>query len=242
MSSYAAITRADPNPLKRWVQGRRLQDALAAARQGPVPRAIVDYGGGDGELLRLAASLWPQAALTCFEPVPSLAEQARANLAATPAAQVVDAEADLAPGSADLVFCTEVFEHLPDPETAAALDRIERTLTPGGRLVIGVPMELWAPALAKGMFRAARRPGDFDGRPAHVLAAAGGRPPSPRPAVEISAGRAYFPHHAGFDHRRLLAAVRTRFDVARVWGSPAALLPTWLNSEFYLLAHKRSAA
>ena len=46
-------------------------------------------------------------------------------------------------------------------QLAAALDRIDRTLAPGGRLVIGVPMELWAPALAKGVFRAARRPGEL---------------------------------------------------------------------------------
>ena len=239
--SYAALTRADPNPLKRWVQQRRLHDALAAVRRGPAPRTIVDYGGGDGELLRLAGAIWPQAALTCFEPAPDLADEARANLAATTSACVVQAETDLAPASADLVFCTEVFEHLPDPETAAALDRIDDTLAPGGRLVIGVPMELWAPALAKGLFRALRRPGDFDGRLSHALSAAGGRPPTPRPAVEISPGRAYFPHHAGFDHRRLLGAVRARFDVARVWGSPAAMMPTCLNSEFYILALKRPA-
>ena len=100
-------------------------------------------------------------------------------------------------------------------------------------------MELWGPALAKGLFRMARRPNSFDGRLNHVLAAARGRAPSPRPEVEISPGRAYFPHHLGFDHRRLLTAMRERFDIERVWGSPAAVAPPWLNSEVYILARRR---
>lgn len=241
MTSYAELTRADPNPLKRWVQGRRLNDALAGLADGPSPSAIVDYGGGDGELLRRAAALWPQARLTCFEPVPALAAEARANLAGLPAT-VVESESGLAPGVADLVLCTEVFEHLPGPETAAALAAIDGALAPGGRLVIGTPVELWGPALAKGLFRMLRRAGDFDGRPSNILAAATGRPPGPRPVVEISPGRAYFPHHAGFDHRRLLLDVSARFEVERVWGSPGGGLPLWLNSEVYILARKARRA
>jgi SAM-dependent methyltransferase len=241
VTSYAALTRADPNPLKRWVQGRRLNDALAGLQGGPAPTSILDYGGGDGELLRRAAGAWPAARLTCFEPVPALAAEARANLAGL-AADVVEAEAGLAEGGADLVLCTEVFEHLPAVETDAALAAIDRALAPGGRAVIGTPMELWGPALAKGLFRMLRRPGDFDGRLPNILAAAGGRAPAPRPVVEIAPGRAYFPHHAGFDHRRLLADVAARFEVARVWGSPGGALPLWLNSEVYILARKRGGA
>ena len=152
---------------------------------------------------------------------------------------MVEAEAALPEGAADVVFCTEVFEHLPGPATQAALAEVDRILVPGGRLVIGVPMELWAPALAKGLFRMARRPGSFDGQAPKVLAASGGRPPRPRPEVEISPGRAYFPHHLGFDHRELLIAMRERFDIERVWGSPAGGAPLWLNSEVCILAHKR---
>src|SRR6185312_3386599 len=70
--SYAALTREDPNQLKRAVQGRRLADALRLAH-GLTPRLIVDYGGGDGALARSAAALWPRARVICFEPAPRLA-------------------------------------------------------------------------------------------------------------------------------------------------------------------------
>jgi hypothetical protein len=111
-------------------------------------------------------------------------------------------------------------------------------LRPGGRVVIGVPVELGPPAFAKGCFRAVRRPEDFDARPATILTAALGRPPQPRPLDEISPGRAYYPHHAGFDHRRLVRLVGERFTVERKAGSPFPALPLWLNSELYIRARK----
>jgi SAM-dependent methyltransferase len=231
--TYAALTREDPNPLKRAVQGRRLADALRLARDLQ-PRLIIDYGAGDGALCRSAAALWPQAALLCFEPAPQLAAEARALLADTPQATVVSDEGALPSEAADLLFCTEVFEHLPAPETQRALDEIARILTPGGRAVIGVPVEVGPPALPKGMFRAMRRPGAFDALPGAIARALFGRPPRPRPADEISAGRAYYPHHLGFDHRPLARALAQRFEIEARAGSPFPALPAWLNSEVYL--------
>jgi SAM-dependent methyltransferase len=40
-------------------------------------------------------------------------------------------------GSFDVILCSEVFEHLPDP--LAALDEFARLLTPGGQLVLTAP-------------------------------------------------------------------------------------------------------
>jgi SAM-dependent methyltransferase len=235
--SYAALTREDPSLLKRAVQGRRLADALRLA-QDLQPRLIVDYGAGDGALCRDAAALWPTAQLLCFEPAPQLAQEARTLLAATPQARVVTAEDALPSGVADLVFCTEVFEHLPPAETARALDEIERVLAPGGRAIVGVPVEIGPPALPKGLFRALRRPDAFDARADCIARALIGRPPAPRPANEICEGRAYYPHHLGFDYRPLTRAIARRFAVEARAGSPFRALPAWLNSELYIRAAK----
>lgn len=236
--SYAALTRDDPNPLKRAVQVRRLADALAIVRD-LAPKLIVDYGGGDGALCRSAAELWPGARILCFEPAPHLAAEARGLLAGVPRTEVVGDERALPTDAADIVFCTEVFEHLPPPETAQALDEIARILRPGGRAVIGVPVEVGPPALAKGLFRALRRPGEYDASPTAVARSVVGRPPRGRPCVEISPGRAYHPHHVGFDHRPLLRAVKERLEPERRQGSPFPALPAWLNSELYLRARRR---
>jgi SAM-dependent methyltransferase len=236
--SYAALTRDDPNLLKRAAQGRRLRDALRLARDLS-PALILDSGGGDGALCRQAADVWPTARVICFEPAPQLAAEARAVLAASPQAEVVTSESDLPAGAAELVFCTEVFEHLPAVETTRALNEIGRVLAPAGRLVIGVPVEIGPPALAKGLFRALRRPGDFDARPRVIATAAFGRAPRGRPLAEISPGRSYHPHHPGFDHRAFARALAERFTIERRAGSPFPALPAWLNSELYLRARRR---
>jgi SAM-dependent methyltransferase len=241
VDSYARLTRNDPNPLKRWLQRRRLDDALAAA--GPAePLCIVDYGGGDGALTAMAAERWPDAELICFEPAPRLAAEARALLAGVEQAEVMQSTAEIPDGAADLVLCTEVFEHLPEAQTAEALAEIERLLMPGGRLVIGVPVEIGPPALLKGLFRMIRRPGAFDARPGNILGSALGRPPAPREEAEIAPGLPYFPHHTGFDHRALYAALAARFGVEAVTGSPFPNLPLALASEVYFTAVKAESS
>jgi hypothetical protein len=72
-----------------------------------------------------------------------------------------------------------------------------------------------------------------------ILQALSGRAPQPRPLAEISAGRAYYPHHAGFDHRPLVREIAGRFQLERRAGSPFPALPAWLNSEVYVRARRR---
>lgn len=45
------------------------------------------------------------------------------------------------PGSQDLVFSTEVIEHLTDEEVTALLEECQRVLSPGGALVLTTPNE-----------------------------------------------------------------------------------------------------
>jgi 2-polyprenyl-3-methyl-5-hydroxy-6-metoxy-1,4-benzoquinol methylase len=56
--------------------------------------------------------------------------------------------------SFDVVLCSEVIEHLPDP--AAALRGLRRLLAPGGALVLSTPLR-WSPLEVLG--RVAFRPG-----------------------------------------------------------------------------------
>lgn len=233
--SYAALTREDPNPVKRWLQARRIERAL---RLVPLEaRRVVDYGAGDADVAARLAERRPDLEILCFEPTPALLVEAAGRTAGLKGVRLVGAEDELPDGWADVLLCLEVFEHLPEAETVAALDAVARVLRPGGALIIGVPIEVGPAALAKGLFRRARRRHDFDGRLRGIAAAAAGRAPWPRPTAEIAPGRLYHPHHLGFDHRRLLRDLQGRFRVTGRRGSPLGLLGP-LNAELYIVALK----
>jgi hypothetical protein len=73
-----------------------------------------------------------------------------------------------------------------------------------------------------------------------VLAATLGVPPENRPVQEIAPGLAYYPHHTGFDFRRLRSQLAERFDVEDAVCSPVPWLVAWCNSEIVFLARKQS--
>ena len=233
---YSDITIRDRNPVKRWLQRRRFADALGVLRDArPGDRLrILDYGAGDGELVRQMVGLADMEALV-FEPTPALMAEARDKLAALDSVAFADNLDAVESGTFDYVFCLEVFEHLPEKETVKAIADIHRLLRPDGVAVIGVPHELFIPALLKGLFRMSRRYGDFDARLGNVLAAFRGRAPVQRPVTEISPGFRYHFHHLGFDYRKLEQQFQERLQLAEKWFSPFPVLGATLNSEVYLL-------
>jgi SAM-dependent methyltransferase len=235
---YASLTRADPNPIKRWFQRRRLEDAFRSIA-GLDPQLIVDYGGGDGATSAMAIAQWPLCRVICFEPTSFFAEEASQLLAALPQAAVVTDEGEIGDGCADVVLCMEVLEHLPEAETQRVLQEIARILKPDGLIVVGVPVEVGLPALPKGIFRFSRRRGQFDANLGLIAAAVLGRPPVDRETLEIAPGRFYYAHHLGFDHRRLMTKIERWFDIMQIYGSPLPWVPPSLNSEIYVTARRR---
>ncbi len=240
--SYADITFADRNRVKRWLQRRRLDCAVALCRRhaGAVATAW-DFGAGNGELCKRLAAAHPLARIICHEPAPQLLAQARDNLAGVPGIEFSSVAPGRHAGTVDVVFCLEVFEHLPPPETAQALQAIGDLLRPGGLLVVGVPVEVGVPALYKGLFRMARRWGAFDAHPANILSAFAGRPPRSRPVSQIADGLRFHFAHMGFDHRAFRHVLGQAFAVRTVRASPFAWLGSLLMPEVYFVAHKALA-
>ncbi len=229
--SYSDATFADRNPIKRWLQSRRLDSAIRLADGTSEPRRILDFGAGNGELCKRLAARLPRARLTCYEPAPILMAEARQNLAHVVAVDFCTDLASLDAGAFELIFCLEVLEHLPPTETERVLDQFQRLLGTGGTLIVGVPVETGLPALYKGIFRMSRRFGAFDARVANILRATAGLPPSRRPVSEIAPGLAFHHEHMGFDHRVLRGLLEHRFAVRDTATSPTRLLGTWLNPE-----------
>lgn len=238
---YSEKTTNDRNPVKRFVQRRRLADALATLQHldPGFSGHLLDFGAGGGELTGMLARRLPASNVVCYEPAPDLLEEAREGLAGLSNVELASSFEDLKGKRFGYAFCLEVFEHLPLQQTEQAIKRLNRLLTPGGTLVIGVPNELFVPALVKGIFRMTRRYGAFDARPANILKAALGRPPANRPVQRIARGFPYYMVHTGFDHRKLEKRLSETFELVHSFGSPISTASWLLSSEIYLVFRSR---
>ena len=240
--TYADLTTSDPNPVKRWIQGRRLSDALRFVRDTDAAEGarILDFGSGNGELVRRIAKKCERPIQAwVYEPSPMRMTEARRNLEGLGGVSFVTGTTSIESGSFDSVFCLEVLEHLPPAEMRAACEEIHRLVKSRGVVVVGVPHELFLPALVKGIFRMFRRYGAFDATPRNVLAAVTGRPPLVRPAYRSEAGLMLHGEHLGFDFRTLKDTLCQHFVLERMWFSPFPWLGSAFNFEVYFLARKK---
>ena len=121
---------ADPEP---WAWARRRAWLLAEARAG---ERVLDLGCGAGRFLRALGDAGAQP--IGVELAEAALERARR---VAPGAELHRAEPDgdlpLADASVDLVWCSEVIEHVAD--TAHLLTEVRRVLAPGGRILITTP-------------------------------------------------------------------------------------------------------
>jgi SAM-dependent methyltransferase len=241
MATYAHVTLKDRNSIKRLLQRRRLHDALACLDERLSPRIVIDFCGGAGELSKRLAVRFPEASIYCYEPCPWYLEEARENFAGMKRITLVPS-ADLLPkGTCDLLYCNEVFEHFPPAETERAIDQILELLNDNGVAVIGVPIEVFVPALLKGAFRMTRRYGAYDARWSTVLRASLGLRAKDRPVVDMGPGPFHLPH-LGFDHRPFKQRLEREFTILRTRTSPIPRLGTFLNNEIYYVVRKMGRA
>ncbi|MEK6799267.1 MAG: class I SAM-dependent methyltransferase [Planctomycetota bacterium] len=122
------------SPLIRWIEQRRLACIRRLANAYP-GRRLLEIGCGGGHVLRM----FPQCELTGVDVSGEMLAKARRNLGDLPARLIKGEvhEAGLADATFDVIICTEVLEHVVDPQRL--LREARRLLAPGGRLVVTFP-------------------------------------------------------------------------------------------------------
>jgi ubiquinone/menaquinone biosynthesis C-methylase UbiE len=120
----------DPDP---WAWRRRRALLLREARPG---ERVLDLGCGTGRFV--AAMRDAGADPVGVELAETALERARRNVPGADLRLVApDGSLPLGHGEVDLVWCSEVLEHVPD--TVAFLTEVRRVLRNGGRLLVTVP-------------------------------------------------------------------------------------------------------
>jgi SAM-dependent methyltransferase len=130
---YEAVWAGLPEDPEPWAWARRRALLLRALRPG---ERVLDLGCGAG---RFVAALRDAGAdVVGVELAEAALERARR---VAPGADLRRVEPDgslpVGHGEIDLVWCSEVLEHVPD--TVAFLTEVRRVLRPGGRLLATVP-------------------------------------------------------------------------------------------------------
>lgn len=233
MKDYSVQTLANPSLIKRFSHHARFRQALKLAR--PASGAcVLDYGAGDGSLTRMLAKQDSQASYTVFEPYDKLREQASANLADSPAQITVIGDIHSAESRYyDIVICQEVLEHLPDKLKDEALDEFERLLSPGGVLIVSVPVEIGLSALFKNLVRVLVRQAHESSSLINFLRATLGKCKN----IPRISRNGYIDSHLGFDYRELEKNLLARnWVIEKQLFSPLPVFGGLFNSQvFYCL-------
>jgi SAM-dependent methyltransferase len=117
----------------RFVERRRL--AIIREMVAPLPGlTILEVGCGSGHVLRL----FPDAELTGIDISQEALAAAERNLAGF-SVELRTGDASAVHGKYDRVICSEVLEHVPEPERV--VEAIAAQIAPGGHAVVTIPNE-----------------------------------------------------------------------------------------------------
>ncbi|MBM3286963.1 MAG: class I SAM-dependent methyltransferase [Candidatus Eisenbacteria bacterium] len=230
---YAGATHRHRRRLFRFSHGRRFEIAreLLSIEEGS---RFLDYGAGDGHLIRILAPFPRDAALTAFEPLDFLRQQLQRDLADL-SFNLVSSTSDLPPAHFDRIACLEVLEHLQPEVLESALRDLQRLLAPDGILVVSVPLEVGFSALCKYAAAMILTGKDRSCTLGEVLRTTLGLPVARDPTLALLP-------HKGFDHRRLRRAIAGSFRIERQIHSPLPWLGSVLNGQVLWRARKIGSA
>lgn len=229
-NEYASRNRLSRSRIKRASHAARFRTALELADPQPGD-TILDYGAGDGHFLLMVEAARPGLTLVGYDPVPTRYEILKNE---TGGIEVTADLSSLSGRTFSKIICLEVLEHLNESLQAEALTNMARMLSPGGWIVVSVPLEIGLGSLAKNFVRALIHQAHPGATVKTVLRSSVGLSvKSPYPT-----DTEYRPGHIGFDHRQLEKRFRKlSLHVTRKTFSPFPTFRSGLNSQvFYVLS------
>lgn len=151
LSSYTARVFTGGSRLTRWAHGLR-RTAVHRLLHGQQFRSVADFGCADGWLLRDLRSAGVASSGVGIDIEPAMVETARSRSASDDALSfMLAADVGSHDLSFDLVCCLETLEHVDTVKDV--VDQMLQVVSPGGHLLVSVPVEVGPALLVKQMGR-----------------------------------------------------------------------------------------
>ena len=227
--SYSELTIENPSLLKRFSHTKRFDIALellAVERNDE----ILDYGTGDGFMLKKLLSANPQSVVG-YEPMESQYKQLEEFISK----QGIDNVAIIGDLSCietsrfDKICCLEVLEHLTEDNQILVLTSIKCLLKNGGRAVVSVPIEVGLSGLLKNIARCILRQAHPNTTFLNIFKSF--------LCLKIERGQeAYISSHIGFDYHDLEGLiVSVGFEIKSKHYSPLKGFRGFINSQIFFV-------
>jgi SAM-dependent methyltransferase len=231
-----------------WSHGARFKMGLRLL--GPSPAKLLDYGCGDGTFLAMAADRIQQGWGADLAVDQILDCQARYDRLTNLQFSTIDALSDQRhQGAYDVVTCMETLEHCVPSVVEIVLRDLARLVSPTGRVIISVPIEIGPSFLFKLIIRkiaAWRGLSDYKYYESYTLSTAmrmifaGKNTIVDRPIYGGEASPYY--SHYGFNWRVLRECVRNHLVVEKTLFSPLGFLGGYFSSQAWFVCRRNDAA
>jgi len=240
---YARKQLFSRDRLVAWSHSRRFGTGVSLAREFCGKR-VLDFGSGDGTFLAMLMMSREAPALAIgAELMHAVIDDCRRRYCDESRLKFVRVEELDGPnhiGAYDAVFCMEVLEHVVDWEPE--LERMARLVSPGGKLIVSVPVETGVPVLVKQTVRRIagwRKIGHYPGTTSYSwpellsTVLAGSRQHLVRPVFDTGAGPWH--DHKGFNWMVLRDRLNRQFVIERVLASPFPWLGPQLATQVWFI-------
>lgn len=246
---YEKKQLSSPSKLIAWSHSSRFEVAreLLAPFAG---KRLLDYGSGDGTLLKRVSDLFPTA--VGADPTSEHIADSRRRFGGDTQLSfytITELHERYPAGSFDVVTCMEVLEHCIDPVVELVLGDLASLASEGGTVIISVPIEIGPSLLIK---QAGRRVAGMRGlgdykwterysiRELLAMTFATSRTSIRREthdAVDAGAGHG----HKGFNWRALEKRIEAHFTIRRRQFSPLGFLGGLVSSQVWFIASPRAS-
>lgn len=211
-------------------------------------RRLLDYGSGDGTLLKLMSDAFPSA--VGADPIRSQVADARRRFGGEGSLSfytIAELHERYGASSFDAITCMEVLEHCVPAGVEEVLDDLARLVTPEGTVIISVPIEIGPSLIIKQFARrlaALRGMDEYKWTERYSLGELGrmafatSTTAIPRP-VHTSSDIGLSHGHKGFNWRGLERRIEARFSIDRRLFSPLGFLGGFLSSQAWFVCSRR---